>query len=100
MVRGKVEVGRPVHWHARYVQSIRVGNEIFWSRCGVVHGHVVDGLLAGFDDVIERLPLVKLDVNLTGQNVRITDREPVVVTVVTALVGVRPSDVSAASKVV
>ena len=97
VVGGKVEVCRPVHWHTGDVEAVGVGHEILRTGRGVVHRHVVDGLLAGFNHVIERLAFIKLNVDLTGQHVGITDGEPVVVTFVAARVGVGPRDVRTAS---
>ena len=100
VVGGEVEVRGPVHRHAGDVEAVGVSHEILWTGRGVVHRHVVDGLLTGFNHVIERLAFVKLNVDLTGQHVGITDGEPVVVTFVAARVGVGPRDVRAASQVV
>ena len=96
----EVERCRPVLWHTRHVERVRVGHEIRWAWCGVVDREVVHRLLAGFDDVIVGLTDVQLDIDLAGQDVRITDGEAVVVGFITALVRVRPCNVRAASQVV
>ena len=38
-----------------------IGHEVLWSWRGVVHGHVVDGLFAWFDDVVEGFTLLELN---------------------------------------
>ena len=95
------EQGRsPVLWHARNVQSEGIGHEVLWSRCGVVHGHVVDGLFTRFDDVVEGFTLLELNIHLSCKNVGVANREAVVVCFLAALVGVGPCDVGTATKVV
>ena len=65
----EVEVCCPVHWHPGDVQAVCIGNQVLWSGRGVVHRHVVDGLLARFNHVVEGLAIVKVDIYLTGQHV-------------------------------
>ena len=50
--------------------------------------------------MVEGFTLVEVNVDLARQHVGITDGEPVVIALITALVGVRPRDVSAASQIV
>ena len=100
MVGCKVEVGRPVHRHAGNVEAVGIGHQILGSGRGVVHRHVVDGLLAGLDHVIEGLAFIKFNVDLAGQHVGITDGESVVVSFITARVGIGPCEVRAASQIV
>ena len=100
MVVREVERRRPVLRHAGHVERVRVGDEICRAWRGVVDGEVVHRLLAGFNDVVVGLADVQLDVDLAGQDVRITDGEAVVVGFVAAFVRVRPRNVRAASQVV
>ena len=96
----EVERRRPVLRHAGHVERVRVGDEICRTWRRVVDREVVHRLLAGLDDVIVGLSDVQFDIDLAGQDVRITDGEAVVVGFIAAFVRVRPRDVRAASQVV
>ena len=57
---------RPVCWNTGDVESVGVCYQIFRPRCGVVHGEIVDGLFTGFNHMVERLSIVKFNIDLSG----------------------------------
>ena len=100
MVGSKVEIGGPVQWNTGNVQSVGICNQVLRPRCRIVHRHVVDGLLSGFNHVIEGLAFFVVKVYLSCKYVRVTDCESVVVSISTTLVRIGPSNVSSTSQIV
>ena len=108
--RGRVEYRRMVSCEEKgrapvvrnTVQGDResVGDEFGRSRRRVRYRHVVGGLLARLDCVIERLGLGQSNFDETGENVDVAYRVSTSVILVIALVRVGPSDVHATAEVV
>ena len=57
---------RPVCWNTGNVESVGVSYQIFRPWRGVVHGEIVDGLFTRLNHMVERLSIVKFNINLSG----------------------------------
>jgi hypothetical protein len=68
-----------------------IGYEIDWARSRVRDGYVEQSLFTGLNGVIVSLSLCKRNINETGEYMHIAKSVRASITLVIALVGVRPS---------